>query len=81
MEELQRSADRSEAFLERLLTEAAGPAVKKLLTAKSKPELASMLAKQGLAWEDVLAVPEMVTPLEALEKSSWASPRPSWKGS
>ena len=54
--------------MERLSTEAAGPAVKKLLTAEWKPELVSMLAKQGLAWEDALPALEMMDSLEEWQR-------------
>ena len=64
LEELNELADRPEAFLERLLTEAAGPAVKKLFLAELKREAVSLLANQGLTWEDALPVLEMMSSLE-----------------
>ena len=68
LEELQRRADRPEAFLERLLTEAAG-----LSVAKSEPELVFVLVKPGFAWEYLLPALEMMVSLEELRRSAGLS--------
>merc|ERR1719506_3282421 len=66
VQKLKAAISDPDGFLRRL-EHSAGPAAKKLLTAKLRPKLEPHVEKQGLEWDDVVPALELVDSVEELE--------------
>ena len=67
IEDVQKIIEDPERFVQNLLVATVGPIAKKMALAKLRPTLEPHIAKQGLAWADVMPALELMDSAQELE--------------
>ncbi len=69
LEELEAAISEPETFLSQLMATVVGPAARKMVIARLRPAVEPHLAKQHLAWADVLPLVEAVDTIDELQSA------------